>query len=128
MAHSVEARVPFIDHELVEHALRIPSRHLFDGGRSKSVLREAMRHHLPPAVRTRRTKMGFESAQQVWMKGRFGAEMRRRIEASDRLRSIVDCRELVEADPNRPDWNSIQETLFRAAVVASWLDRFDVSV
>ena len=128
MAHGVEARVPFVDHDLVEHALRIPSQHLFNHGRSKSVLREAMRDVLPPTVRTRRTKMGFESAQEVWMKGRFGKEMKNRITSSDRLASIVDCDELLEADPNRSDWKSIQETLFRAAVVASWLDRFDVSV
>lgn len=128
MAHSIEARVPFVDHDLVEHALRIPSRHLFHGGQSKSVFREAMRHLLPPTVRSRRTKMGFESAQQVWMRGRFGDEMKRRVRESDGLASIVDCSALLEHDSNHRDWTAVQASLFRAAVVAGWMELFDVAV
>ncbi len=49
MAWGLEARVPFLDHQLVEYAARIPSRHkLGDGG--KKVLKEAARSIIPAAV------------------------------------------------------------------------------
>jgi asparagine synthase (glutamine-hydrolysing) len=49
MAWGLEARVPFLDHHLVEYAARIPSRHkLGDGG--KKVLKEAARSIIPAAV------------------------------------------------------------------------------
>ncbi len=49
MAHGLEARVPFLDHELVELAARIPAEHkLAHGG--KGVLKEAARKVIPPAV------------------------------------------------------------------------------
>ncbi|RXF73637.1 N-acetylglutaminylglutamine amidotransferase [Hansschlegelia zhihuaiae] len=49
MAHSLEARVPFLDHELVELAARIPGQHkLADGG--KGVLKDLARHIVPKEV------------------------------------------------------------------------------
>ena len=49
MAFGLEARVPFLDHELVELAARIPARHKLAGG-GKGVLKEAARQLIPPAV------------------------------------------------------------------------------
>ncbi|WP_020187163.1 N-acetylglutaminylglutamine amidotransferase [Methylopila sp. 73B] len=49
MAHSLEARVPFLDHELVELAARIPGEHkLADGG--KGVLKDLARHIVPKEI------------------------------------------------------------------------------
>ncbi|MFC7054030.1 N-acetylglutaminylglutamine amidotransferase [Hansschlegelia quercus] len=49
MAHSLEARVPFLDHELVELAARIPGKHkLADGG--KGVLKDLARHIVPKEI------------------------------------------------------------------------------
>jgi len=49
MAFGLEARVPFLDHELVELAARIPSRHKLAGG-GKGILKEAARQVIPSAV------------------------------------------------------------------------------
>src|SRR5690606_31294542 len=49
MAFGLEARVPFLDHELVELAARIPVRHKLAGG-GKGVLKEAARAVVPAAV------------------------------------------------------------------------------
>ncbi|MDX9707569.1 MAG: N-acetylglutaminylglutamine amidotransferase, partial [Azospira sp.] len=49
MAFGLEARVPFLDHELVELAARIPSRHKLAGG-GKGILKEAARTVIPSAV------------------------------------------------------------------------------
>lgn len=49
MAFGLEARVPFLDHELVELAARIPARHKLAGG-GKGILKEAARRVVPSAV------------------------------------------------------------------------------
>ena len=49
MAFGLEARVPFLDHELVELAARIPARHKLAGG-GKGILKEAARSVIPSAV------------------------------------------------------------------------------
>jgi asparagine synthase (glutamine-hydrolysing)/UDP-N-acetylglucosamine 2-epimerase len=53
MAFSVEVRLPFLDHRLVEFAFAVPERVLVSGGLTKVLLREAMRPVLPPADRPR---------------------------------------------------------------------------
>jgi asparagine synthase (glutamine-hydrolysing) len=71
MAASVESRVPFLDHMLVEHVVPIPSRYKLRGWRTKAVLRSALRGHVPPTILARR-KMGFPVPVGAWLRGRFG--------------------------------------------------------
>lgn len=59
MAHSVESRVPFLDHELVEFTLGIKSDFKYKEGRSKNILRESMRQYLPNEILNRKDKIGF---------------------------------------------------------------------
>ena len=61
MAHSIEARVPFLDHRLVEFAFSLPGEYKIDGVETKAVLRSALRGVLPEAIRTRRDKIGFRA-------------------------------------------------------------------
>ena len=58
MAHGIEARVPFLDHELVEYAMQIPPRMKIRGLTSKAILRRYAADLLPEATRKRR-KMPF---------------------------------------------------------------------
>ncbi|HEY6766110.1 MAG TPA: asparagine synthase (glutamine-hydrolyzing) [Candidatus Sulfotelmatobacter sp.] len=68
MAASVESRVPFLDHELVEFAARIPSRYNIHGLAGKFVLKEAVRDLLPHSIIYRK-KMGFPTPWADWLKG-----------------------------------------------------------
>jgi asparagine synthase (glutamine-hydrolysing) len=68
MAHSVEARVPFLDNELIETVARIPSAYKLRAGESKVVLKRAMRGLLPDEILCRR-KQGFTPPDQSWYKG-----------------------------------------------------------
>ena len=61
MAHSIEARVPFLDHRLVEFAFRLPGEFKVRGVDTKAILREAMRGVLPEPIRTRKDKVGFRA-------------------------------------------------------------------
>jgi asparagine synthase (glutamine-hydrolysing) len=70
MAASIESRVPFLDHELVEHVVSMPSRFKLRGWQTKAVLREALRGLVPPAI-LRRPKMGFPVPVGAWLRGPF---------------------------------------------------------
>jgi asparagine synthase (glutamine-hydrolysing) len=61
MAHSVDVRLPFLDHRLVEMAFSLGPDWKIQGPWNKVVLREAMRGRIPEIVRTRPDKMGFPS-------------------------------------------------------------------
>ena len=69
MAHSVESRVPFLDHRLVEQGMALPARWKMFDGWNKRVLREAMRGRIPESVRLRRRKLGFPTSARRWFAG-----------------------------------------------------------
>jgi len=66
MAHSVEARVPFLDYRLVSLAFQLPDRWKMRGPWNKFVLREAMRGRIPESVRSRVEKWGFPVPGKDW--------------------------------------------------------------
>jgi asparagine synthase (glutamine-hydrolysing) len=69
MAHSIEARVPFLDPALATFALALGDQHRIAGGETKYVLRRAMDGILPDMVRDRRDKIGFATPEQNWFRG-----------------------------------------------------------
>ncbi|MDX6509242.1 MAG: hypothetical protein QOG81_994 [Gaiellaceae bacterium] len=72
MAHSLEARVPFLDYRLVELCFSLPGDELIRRGRTKDVLRRALADLLPPPVRERRDKLGFVTPEKRWFRGELG--------------------------------------------------------
>ena len=70
MAASVESRVPFLDHKLVEFSTALPDRLKLRRWTTKYVLREAMKNVLPEAI-LRRSKMGFPVPLGRWFRGAF---------------------------------------------------------
>ena len=68
MAHSLEVRVPLIDHKLVEFAMGIPPGLKLNNGQGKWIFAEALRDVLPAEV-LRRPKRGFEMPVAAWMRG-----------------------------------------------------------
>ncbi len=70
MAASIESRVPFLDHPLVEFASSLPQRLKLRGWTTKYVLRQAMKDLLPEEILSRR-KMGFPVPVGAWFRGAF---------------------------------------------------------
>jgi asparagine synthase (glutamine-hydrolysing) len=68
MAHSLEARVPFLDYRLVEFTLGLPDDFKISGGETKRLLREGMRGVLPERVRARVDKLGFVTPEEEWLR------------------------------------------------------------
>jgi asparagine synthase (glutamine-hydrolysing) len=68
MAASLEARLPLLDHRLVELAFQIPSAHKIQGWSTKRILKRAVRDLVPRAVLTKR-KHGFSVPTDMWFRG-----------------------------------------------------------
>jgi len=69
MAFSIESRVPFLDHRLVEYSFSLPAEMKIRGGSSKWIYREAMKDVLPQKVLNRKNKIGFATSEERWIKG-----------------------------------------------------------
>ncbi len=67
MAHSLEARPPFLDPRIVDFAARLPEKFKLNGSQSKYVLRRLMQNKLPPNV-LRRPKIGFDIPVHDWFR------------------------------------------------------------
>src|SRR3989440_4139913 len=74
MATSVEARVPFLDHKLVEYAMGVPRSLKVEGTSGKHVLKRALEGVLPRDVLYRR-KRGFGAPVTSWFRGKTGVEL-----------------------------------------------------
>jgi asparagine synthase (glutamine-hydrolysing) len=67
MAHSVEVRLPFLNHQLVEFLFTLPSDFKINQGWTKWILRKSVESRLPAEITWRKDKVGFEPPQQQWM-------------------------------------------------------------
>jgi len=67
MAHSVEARVPFLDYRLVNFCMSLPPEYKITKGVRKSLLRNSMKTVLPKSILQRYDKLGFVSPQEEWI-------------------------------------------------------------
>lgn len=130
MAHSIEARVPFLDHRLVEFALRLGSQHKIVGGDTKRVLRLAMSDILPPQVLNRRDKIGFATPEESWFKGPLRSAVEAGIE--DTLALYPD---LLDAPATRAFAKQILDgqrpfdfSLWRIIVFGIWGSAFGMSL
>lgn len=72
MAHSLEARVPFLDYRLVELAYSLDAGELLRRGVTKSAIRRALADVLPPAVAARTDKLGFVTPEAAWLRAGLG--------------------------------------------------------
>jgi asparagine synthase (glutamine-hydrolysing) len=100
MAHSIEARVPYVDREVVSCALRIPDTELLREGFTKYPLRAIAAQLLPDAVAWRRAKIGFEAPTASWLaalEGRTQREVERSTLIARLCRSVPRLRELPPA-------------------------------
>jgi asparagine synthase (glutamine-hydrolysing) len=86
MAHSLEVRVPFVDHEFVEQVYPLPDRAKVGMGRAKQLLRNAVRSRLP-AEHFKAPKRGFVGPTTAWLKNELRELVSDELSA-DRLRRI----------------------------------------
>ncbi|MEN9362228.1 MAG: hypothetical protein RL095_3763 [Verrucomicrobiota bacterium] len=122
MAASVEARVPFTDHRLVEHAFTLPDemKIFWPGGplaspllaeeaqargllETKAVLRRALSTRLPEAI-LKRPKASFPVPFESWLQGEAAAELRREVAESPFLKGWFQSSALTSQCRGRNLW------------------------
>ena len=89
MATSLEVRVPFLDHRLIEFAARIPSDTRFPGIRTKAIYRKAMAGLLPPFI-LERGKQGYSLPLKTWLRGELRDYMTTLLNGSPLLREHMN--------------------------------------
>ncbi len=94
MSTSIEARVPFLDHHLVEFTSAIPMSHKVPGGNAKHLLKRAVAGLIPEEIIHRR-KMGFGAPMSQWLRGKFGERVESALSASRLMRTEYFKRDYV---------------------------------
>lgn len=93
MAFSIESRVPYLDHRLVELAFRLPRHLRVDGTRTKVILRRLMEGVLPDEIVHARLKKVLGTPFQLWFQGPLIARARDLLDSETfRSRPFVDSR------------------------------------
>ncbi len=76
MANSIESRLPFMDHRLMELGAALPTKAKLKNGYGKWALRAAMANEVPDSIRLSRDKRGFDTQQAAWIRSGLGASLR----------------------------------------------------
>jgi len=125
MATSVEARVPFLDHHLIEYAMNLPSDLKIKGHSGKHILKRALESILPHDV-LYKPKRGFGAPVHEWFRGAAGDSLVQQITNSSlRRREFFDYQFINRmADEQRravTDWSANLWALLNLSV---WYDRW----
>ena len=127
MAHSIEARVPFLDYRLVETAIATSDSDKVGGGVSKRILRDAMRGIVPDSILDRKDKMGFVTAEPLWMTRDMSARFRTELlSACQTLPSVLCGRIVDQFDEVVEGRRAFDFRYWRAIVLARWAQCFAV--
>jgi asparagine synthase (glutamine-hydrolysing) len=89
MAHSLEVRVPLLDHHVVELAATIPPKLKFPGFRTRAIYRRALRGVLPPKILTR-GKQGYSLPLKQWFRNELKDYTIRLLNGSEGIRAYFD--------------------------------------
>ncbi len=124
MAHSIESRVPFLDHRLVEFGLRLPLEAQMWDGWNKRSLRDAMRGQIPASVVDRKVKYGFPNGIRSW----FSSEMLNSLQttilegpvSASGWVNVTEVNRVLQEQRLGADDHS--QTIFNLVQLSSWLD------
>lgn len=128
MAFSVEARVPFLDHRLVEYLFELPPNMILRNGYTKYAYREAMKGVIPDEIRLRTDKRGFVMPDRELLNGAqdFVKNIIDRVPASS---SIYDVRRLKERILSAIGHEDLYRPIvWRVVNAIIWQDRFHVGI
>jgi asparagine synthase (glutamine-hydrolysing) len=120
MAASLELRVPFLDHKLVEWAWRVPPSLKLGGGEGKVLLRRAFAEMIPTPILAR-PKEGFTVGGGVKFTENVGREAQRLLVDERTLDSLLDRRAVARlVRRHRDKTENLTEPLFALIVLAWW--------
>ena len=119
MAFSIESRVPFLDHRLVEFAFSLKDDDLIHNGETKRILRKGMEEIIPKTIAERKDKKGFVTPGEVkWLRGPLSFLLESDFKRLDNL-STREIRKLVQEFKKGDNRNA--NLVWRVVVLDYWL-------
>jgi asparagine synthase (glutamine-hydrolysing) len=121
MAFSIESRVPFLDHRLVENAFTLPDSFKINQGVTKRILRDSMQGILPEAIANRKDKKGFVTPGEIkWLRGPLSFLIEQDFSKIDFLEKEKVNRLITDFKAGD---NKQANLVWRIAVLRYWLDK-----
>lgn len=121
MAHSIEARVPFMDYRFAQKAVSLPTSFKIRNGWTKAILRKYMEGKMPSEVTYRKDKLGFAVPQDKWIND-LNEYFSEKLLSSPRSARYFKMEKIKEIFQNRTD----AEMRFRFIMLEMWMRCFDL--
>lgn len=124
MAFSREARLPYLDYDLVDFCLRLPDKYFVRNGWQKWVLRQAAGNSIPRSIRWRADKVGYAAPLDNWLRNELRDWGRERV-MDPRLRCIPGYDQAIVDDlwsDHQADKANHSWALWRWISLAEWLE------
>ena len=132
MAFSIEARVPILDHRIVEFALQIPDQWKINLSWTKWILRKSMQNLLPDQITWRRNKMGYPTPFNRWLRE---SPVKSKVEEVLFSTESSNIREFVPEETIKTIWDIHQSgkrdeswQVYRLVTLQLWMRKFSVSM
>ncbi len=127
MSHSIEARVPFLDHRLVEFTQSLPLPYLQHKGIRKSIQRDALSDFMPEAVKNRPDKMGYETPEKKWLTKEAPDAFRKKMaEAVEKTNGFVQPEAIKYIDRVIDGQARFDYTYWKLIMLGEWSQQFKV--
>lgn len=129
MAHSIEARVPFLDHRIVEFVLSLRADQRIRRATTKYIMRSGLKNVFPEKIKNRNDKLGFATPEEKWFKGDLRNFVVDSVESSiDLFPSIFDGDQVrLLLEDYMSGARKFDFTLWRIANLSFWHERMRVS-
>ncbi|MBK6289907.1 MAG: asparagine synthase (glutamine-hydrolyzing) [Pseudomonadales bacterium] len=124
MGHSLESRLPFLDHRLVEFVFKLPFDDKMRGAETKHVLRRAFARDLPEDILSRRDKVGFATPLKHWLQLHRSELFDVLNSQRTREREIFNPAGLTHCMSNYRVDNRAATRLFRCVALELWFRRY----
>ena len=129
MAHSIEARVPFLDHRLIEFCYSLPLEYLDAKESPKRLLSESMEGILPDKIKNRKDKKGYITPEEEWVRHENTAEFRKLLEESiNNSKGIINCSALDYFDDIVNGKTPFDYTYWRLILFGIWMKEFKLAL
>ena len=128
MSKSVETRVPFLDHNLIEFVMSLPFTFLIKDGVRKSILRESMKDYLPDNIYNRKEKVGFSSPENFWFSNQLKQIFIKEIESAILLPFVNKKNVKLKLEEFLKNDSNLDKTLIRLVNFNRWIKIFDIKI
>ena len=127
MRYSIEARVPFLDHRMVDFVASLPVDFLEKEGVSKLLMRHSLSAYLPEKIKNRKDKKGFITPEEQWVKNENPKLFRTLLEKSIKYSNGILNESILEYFDNMIIGNiPFDYTYWRYIQFGFWMNTFNV--